>query len=164
MNWNRLYIILLSTSVLLNNSQCHTPGKKKTRLYYTVTRVVDGDTFWIDNGTEKGEKIRLIGVDAPESRRTSRKEVGYFGRESKRYLSNLLLNQEVSIAYDVDHTDRYGRTLAYVYLKDGTFVNAELVKQGYAMVMTVPPNVKYAEEFARFQAEARQHNRGLWDR
>lgn len=164
MNWNRLYIFLLSASVLLNNSQCHTPGKKKARLYYTVTRVVDGDTFWIDNGTEKGEKIRLIGVDAPESRRTSRKEVGYFGKESKRYLSSLLLNQEVSIAYDVDHTDRYGRTLAYVYLKDGTFVNAELVKQGYAMVMTVPPNVKYAEEFVRFQVEARQHNRGLWDK
>lgn len=164
MNWNRLYIFLLFTSVLLNNSQCHTPGKKKTRLYFKVTRVVDGDTFWIDSGTEKGEKIRLIGVDAPESRRTSRKEVGFFGKESKRYLSNLLLNKEVSIEYDVDHTDRYGRTLAYVYLKDGTFVNAELVKQGYAMVMTVPPNVKYAEKFARFQVEARQHNRGLWDK
>lgn len=164
MNWKRCYIFLLLTLILLNHSRCHTPGKNKTRPFYKVTRVVDGDTFWIDNGTEKGEKIRLIGVDAPESRRTSRKEVGFFGKESKKYLSNLLLNKEVRIEYDLDHKDRYGRTLAYVYLKDGTFVNAELVKQGYAMVMTVPPNVKYAEKFVKFQVEARQYNRGLWDK
>ena len=56
----------------------------------------------------------------------------------------------------------YGRTLAYVYLEDGTFLNAELVKQGYAMVMTVPPNVKYAHLFVKLQQEARENNRGLW--
>lgn len=53
-------------------------------------------------------------------------------------------------------------TLAYVYLQDGTFVNAELVKNGYTMTMTVPPNVRFAEDFAKLQQEARENNRGFW--
>jgi len=87
---------------------------------------------------------------------------GSYGKEAKEYLQNLLKGQRVKLEYDIDHTDQYGRTLAYVYLQDGTFVNAELVKNGYAMVMTVPPNVKFAEEFVKLQQEARENNRGLW--
>lgn len=131
-------------------------------VYYAVTKVVDGDTFWVDNGTPKGMKIRLIGVDAPESRKTFNMETGYFGKEAKAYLSGLLDSNAVRLEFDVDSLDQFGRTLAYVYLHDGTFVNAELVKNGYAMVMTVPPNVKYAEEFIRLQQEARENNKGLW--
>ncbi len=128
----------------------------------TVTRVVDGDTFWADDGSPKGMKIRLTGIDAPESRRSFRKEAGYFGAASKAYLTKLLQNRKVTLETDISPKDRYGRTLAYVYLSDGTFVNAEMVKQGYATIMTVPPNIKYAEVFARLQAEAREHKRGLW--
>ncbi len=58
--------------------------------------------------------------------------------------------------------DKYGRTLAYVYLEDGTFVNASLVEHGYAMVMTFPPNVKHEALFLRLQREAREQKRGLW--
>ncbi len=104
----------------------------------------------------------MIGVDAPESRNVFKKKQGYYGTEAKEYLTNLLKGKHVKLEYDVDHTDQYGRTLAYVYLEDGTFVNADLVKNGYAMVMTVPPNVKFADEFVKLQQEARENNRGLW--
>ena len=130
--------------------------------FLAVTKIVDGDTFWVDNGSEKGLKIRLIGVDAPESRNVFNKKKGYYGPEAKAYVTDLISNQSVRLEYDVDRLDRYGRTLAYVYLRDGTFLNADLVKNGYAMVMTVPPNVKHDDEFVRYQQDAREHRRGLW--
>lgn len=154
--------IVLVAFLILSVSSCHTPHAKGTGEYYKVMRVVDGDTFWVDDGTNKGLKIRLIGVDAPETRKTARKDVGYYGAEAKIYLTSLLENAEVRLEYDVDKTDRYGRTLAYVYLRDGTFVNAELVKRGYAMVMTVPPNVMFADKFVHLQRQARKKERGLW--
>lgn len=131
--------------------------------YVSVSKVVDGDTFWVDDGSEKGLKIRLIGVDTPETRNTGRKVVGYYGQEAKGFVTRMLTGKKVRLEYDVDRFDQYGRTLAYVYLEDGTFVNAELMKQGYAMVMTFPPNVKYAELFLKLQQEARENSRGLWN-
>jgi micrococcal nuclease len=154
-----LILVILSIDLTFCNSR---DNPEAADTFYKVVKVVDGDTFWIDDGTQKGKKIRLIGVDAPETRRTSRKDVGFYGQESKKYLTNLILNREVRLEYDVDRKDRYGRTLAYVYLKDGTFVNAEIVKRGFGMVMTVPPNVKFAETFLDFQREARERERGLW--
>jgi hypothetical protein len=70
--------------------------------------------------------------------------------------------KKVRLEYDVQTRDKYGRLLAYVYLEDGIFLNAELVKQGYAHVSTYPPNIKHAEEFVRLQQEAREKDRGLW--
>lgn len=131
--------------------------------YLTVTKVVDGDTFWVNDGSEKGLKIRLIGVDAPESRNVFKKVIGYYGKESKQFMTSLIGGKKVRLEYDVDPLDQYGRTLAYVYLQDGTFVNAELVKMGFGMVMTVPPNVKYAEKFIKLQRAARKRNMGLWN-
>jgi micrococcal nuclease len=131
--------------------------------YMNVTKVIDGDTFWVDDGSKKGIKIRLIGVDAPESRNVFKKVIGYYGIESKQYLNSLIAGKKVRLEYDIDTLDQYGRSLAYVYLQDGTFINAEIVKQGYAMVMTVPPNVKYAEKFFTLQRSAREKNKGLWN-
>lgn len=131
--------------------------------FYQVKKIVDGDTFYIEDETSKGTKIRLIGVDAPESRKTFKREIGYYGKEAKEYLKTLLDGKLVRLEYDIDRFDQYKRTLAYVYLEDGTFVNADLVKNGYAMVMTVPPNVKYADEFVKLQREARENGRGLWN-
>ena len=69
----------------------------------------------------------------------------------------------MSLEFDVDRRDRYERLLAYVYLKDdGVFVNAEIVKQGYASLLTIPPNVKYADLFLKLYREARENRRGLW--
>ena len=130
--------------------------------FLIITKVVDGDTFWAVDGTSKSIKVRLIGIDAPESRNVFKKKQGYYGKEAKEYLTTLLKGKYVKLEYDVDRTDQYGRTLAYVYLEDGTFVNAELLKNGYAMVMTIPPNVKFADVFVKHQQEARENKRGLW--
>lgn len=130
--------------------------------YYSVTKVVDGDTFWTDDGSPRGLKIRLIGIDAPETRETGRKKPGYYGEEAKEYLTRLLDGKKVRLEFDIGRRDKYGRTLAYVYLPDGVFVNAELIRRGFATVLTVPPNVKYAGLFVKLQQKARKKRRGLW--
>ena len=158
-----LMIMFFCTPALLDFS-CHPMHGREYGLYMPVTRVVDGDTFWADDGTIDGLKIRLIGLDAPETRNTGRKTIGYFGSESKDYLKQLLTGKRVRLELDVAKYDQYNRTLAYVFLEDGTFVNAELLKRGYAVVLTIPPNVKYADEFLRLQRKARRQNVGLWGR
>ena len=158
----RLRILILIIITLFNSCHFISADKKDRYIYYDVKKVVDGDTFWIDDGSIKGIKIRLIGVDAPESRNTGTRTKGYFGKESSDYLASLIAGKKIRLEYDVGHFDRYGRTLAYVYLEDGTFVNADLVKTGYATVMTVPPNVKYADTFLKLERKARNQNKGLW--
>ena len=103
-----------------------------------------------------------IGIDAPEPRNTGTRPKGFFGAESTSYLRELLRGKKVRLEYDVSRLDRYRRTLAYAYLEDGTFINAELVRNGYATVMTMPPNVKYAETFNELASKARKQKKGLW--
>lgn len=91
------------------------------------------------------------------------REIGYYGKEAKKYLTRLLTNKKVRLVSDVDPLDQYGRTLAYVYLEDRTFVNAELIKNGYAVLMTVPLNVEFADYFAKLQIEAWDNKIGLWN-
>lgn len=131
---------------------------------YKVTKVIDGDTFWAESEDNKRFKVRIIGVDAPETRKSERKEIGYYGEEAKAYLRDLLQNKWVSLVSDVDSLDRFGRTLSYVYLEDETFVNAELIENGYASILTIPPNVKYADLFLKLQKQAREGNKGLWNK
>lgn len=138
--------------------------------FYTVSRVIDGDTIALSDG----RKIRFIGVDTPEvyysekllrdSKKSGRdvKTIQALGRRSSAFTKDLCLGKKVRLEYDVERSDRYKRTLAYVYLEDGTFVNQKLVQEGLAQVLTVPPNVKYADSFLRSQEEARENNRGLW--
>jgi micrococcal nuclease len=150
-----LKLLCLFFIPLLFWTSCAEQDKK----WHLVTKVIDGDTFWIDGK----EKVRLIGIDAPESRNTGRKKIGYFGKEAKLHLQEFLMGKKVQLKFDVTERDRYQRLLAYVYLEDGTFLNAELVKQGYATVYTVPPNVQYADLFLEMQREARENDRGLWE-
>lgn len=130
--------------------------------YVKVQRVIDGDTFVIENGHKKGERVRLIGIDAPETRKTARKEVGYYGQEAKEYLRSMLTGKNVKLVFDVGKKDRYGRLLAYVYLGE-KFVNADLVEQGYAVTYTLAPNVQYADFFVKLERKARESKRGLWN-
>ncbi|SDC55668.1 micrococcal nuclease [Algoriphagus faecimaris] len=130
--------------------------------FFPVSKVVDGDTFWVLKPEGKEEKIRLIGVDTPEVRNTGRTRVEYFGKESSDFAKKVLTGRKVRLEYDVQRKDRYQRTLAYVYLENGTFFNALLVKEGYATVATFPPNVKYESLFVRLQKEAREKRKGLW--
>ncbi len=128
----------------------------------TVTKVVDGDTIWVSGKNGPDEKIRLIGMDSHEIRNTAQKKAGFYGKEASDYLRKRVSGKKVHLEYDIQRYDRYRRTLAYVYLQDGTFINAEMVRKGYAVVMTVSPNVKYADQFILYQQEARKNKRGLW--
>jgi len=124
-----------------------------------VVRVVDGDTIHvrIDAGVEK---VRYIGVNTPEVHHpTKGEEPG--GREAAEVNRRLIEGKTVRLELDVQERDRYGRLLAYVWVGD-VMVNAELVRLGYAQVMTVPPNVRYQQLFLKLQREAREAGRGLW--
>jgi micrococcal nuclease len=135
-----------------------------------VTRAIDGDTLQLENK----EHVRLIGIDTPEMHdsnkllRDSQKSktdvatIKALGRRAYEFTKQLVEGKRVSLEFDMERKDKYGRLLAYVYLKDGTFVNAEIVKQGYASLMTIPPNVKYADSFLTLYREARENKRGLW--
>ena len=135
-----------------------------------VSRVVDGDTLVLENG----ERVRLIGIDTPELHESAKldrdarstgqdpRAIQELGRQAYEVTKNLVEGKRVSLEFDAQRFDRYKRLLAYVYLLDGTFVNAEIVKLGYASLMKIPPNIKYAVLFVQLYAEARQAKRGLW--
>ena len=118
-----------------------------------VVRVIDGDTLEVTGGT----RIRLIGVDTPETG-------DCFASDATRYANELVpAGTRVRLVYDVQRLDAYGRTLAYVYkLSDGVFVNLAMARNGFAQQLTVPPNVAHAEEFRAAAAGARAANLGLW--
>jgi len=121
-----------------------------------VQRVIDGDTIELD----RGERIRLIGVDTPEMN-DRRPAVRALAQEAAAFVRRSVEGKPVGLEYDRVPRDRYGRTLAYVYLEDGTFLNAEIIRQGYGFAYTRFP-FKYLEEFRRLQREARDTHRGLW--
>jgi len=130
---------------------------------YPVERVVDGDTF-IASIDGKSEKIRLIGVDAPESVHPDQRRNTAEGEEVSKYIRSLLENKRVYLEYDVSITDQYDRVLAYVYLEDGnTMLNELLLEEGYAAVMTVQPNSRYADHFYEVQRKAREEKKGIWE-
>lgn len=130
--------------------------------FLEISKFVDGDTFWVKHSDGSQEKIRLIGVNTPESRNTGRTQVEYFGKEASAYVKKFLTGKKVRLEYDVQRLDRYKRTLAYVYLEDGTFLNAHLIEKGYATVATYPPNVKFASKFQELERKARKVEKGLW--
>ncbi len=103
-----------------------------------VVRVIDGDTIQVCCVFGDRVKVRYIGVDTPETNHPMR-GVEPYGKEASEANRKLVDGKTVRLEFDVQQLDKYGRTLAYVYLKDGTFVNTWLVENGYAMVMTVPP-------------------------
>jgi len=133
-----------------------------------VIRMTDGDTIRVRLESGKEEAVRLIGVDTPESTR----EVEPFGKEAAAFTQRRLDGKTVFLEMDVTERDRFGRLLAYVWLTKPTndnevevrakMFNAELMLQGYAQVMTIAPNVKYADMFLKFEREARSGGKGLW--
>src|SRR4051794_18049746 len=126
-----------------------------------VVRVVDGDTIHVRLGGVE-EKVRYIGIDTPESVKPGT-PVQCFAKRASAYNERLVGGERVRVVRDAEARDRYGRLLAYVYrARDGLFVNAELVRGGYAQPLTIPPNVAHAEQFRRLAAAARRAGRGLW--
>jgi micrococcal nuclease len=140
----------------------------------TVTRIVDGDTLKVFY-LEGEESIRLIGIDTPESRvnkktKKDAKRSGQdvetiiaMGKRATEYVESLVKpGGLITIEFDVQERDRYKRLLGYVYLPNGNMLNEEIVKAGYASVMTIPPNVKYKDRFLIAYQEARERKVGLW--
>ena len=140
----------------------------------TVTRIVDGDTLKVFY-LEGEESIRLIGIDTPESRvnkktKKDAKRSGQdietiiaMGKRATEYVESLVKpGGLITIEFDVQERDRYKRLLGYVYLSNGNMLNEEIVKAGYASVMTIPPNVKCKDRFLIAYQEAREDKRGLW--
>jgi len=132
---------------------------------YPIVRVVDGDTF-ICRIDDQDQRVRLIGVDTPESVHPN-KDVEYFALEASTYLKTMLDGQSVFLQYDqansaTQHKDRYDRILAYAYRSsDSLFVNAEIIRQGYGHAYTSYP-FQYLEGFLKYERDARVQKRGLW--
>ena len=144
---NFIFFLLLLSSI--------TNGQE----FYLCTRVIDGDTIVVDIDG-KQEKVRLIGVDTPETVHPE-KPVEYFGKEASEFTKRMAEGKKVRLEYDWQDRDKYGRVLAYVYLEDGTFLNADIVRQGFGFAYTRYP-FKYLEEFRQYEREARENGKGLW--
>jgi len=129
-------------------SECG-PGKA------VVDRVIDGDTIVLDSG----EKIRYLEMNAPE---ITNGHNDCYGQEAAQFNSDLVLGKEVTLRYDVDCTDKYGRLLAYVSV-GGREVNSLLVERGYACVLVIPPNgADRADEFNALENVAKDAGAGMW--
>lgn len=154
----------ISTESIEHNESATTTTTEEPILYgaYKVVRVVDGDTFVVDiDGTET--KIRLIGIDTPESVHVDESRNTEEGLVASDFTKALLKDESVYLEYDVSTTDKYGRTLAYAYLSDGeTMINALLLSEGMAQVFTVQPNCKYADVFLELENNARNNGVGFW--
>jgi micrococcal nuclease len=121
---------------------------------YKVKRIIDGDTIVLSDNTI----IRYIGIDCPELNTPN-------GKIAKHINDSILTGKILKIEYDKSRYDRYSRTLGYVYTvanTDTVFINTWLIQHGYAVVMTVPPNVKYQYLFGTLENQAKINHRGFW--
>lgn len=135
----------------------------------SVVRVVDGDTIVLSNK----KKVRMIGVDTPEihdsqklkkdieETKESKEQIQAMGLKAKIFTTSLLLKKTVKLKYEKKKTDRYGRTLAYVYLSDGSLVNEEIVRQGYGCAYT-KFKFEMKNDFLKAESQARREKLGLW--
>lgn len=135
----------------------------KKEKYYRIIEIHDGDTVSVITGSFLGvvtrvERVRLIGIDAPELHQQP------WGSKAKEHLRKIIKESHwyVRIELDVQQRDKYGRLLAYLWDKQGRMINYMMVKDGYAMVYTVPPNVKYVELLTEAQKLARKEEKGIW--
>jgi micrococcal nuclease len=139
-----------------------------------VVKVIDGDTVVVEMGFRR-EHVRLIGIDTPESkpnrhaekqardRNLDQKTILQMGNQAANHARALLPKKStVHLEFDVGKRDQYGRLLAYVWLHNGMMANEEIVRAGYAYLLTIPPNVKYRQRLAAAFSEARTGKRGLW--
>jgi len=145
--WFATGVFLLASLIFVQNIITEYPPKTNR---FVVSRVIDGDT--IEIGT--GDRVRLIGINAPERGQ-------YLYEESSDYLRGLIGEREVELESDVEDMDRYNRLLRYVFVND-TFINAEMVRRGYAFAYIIPPNEKYSTIIIRAEEEAKRGKRGVW--
>ncbi len=150
-----------AAAVTATDASITLPAPPASAEQLVVQRVVDGDTFVARFPTRREERVRLVGVDTPESVQPTT-PVQCFAREAAGYTRTRLEGQRVLAAKDVSEADRFGRRLRLVWLEDGAFFNAELIARGYAQVATFPPDVTYADLFRALERRAREQGLGLW--
>ncbi len=155
----RIIIGLTASVVLLFISlygKYHDDPQSKTDCV-KVIRVNDGDTITI-LWDRKKEKVRLIGIDAPELQQKP------WGKRSRKYLSDLLKTSQwrVFLEFDLEERDIHGRLLSYVWISNKRMINIQMLSGGYAMLYTFPPNFRYVDEFKKAQEEARKKGLGIW--
>jgi len=153
-----LMVVVFSATGLLQ----HVGGSSKNyKKGVYVSNVVDGDTIELSNG----EIVRYIGIDTPELRKKEGSRWVYapmpYAEAAADFNRKFVEGKSVKLEFDVQKMDRYNRLLAYVYA-GSKMVNLEMVREGYAMIYSFPPNIKYGERFLEAQNEARDNNRGLW--
>ena len=148
-----LLILLLLTSVAQAGS-LSVVGQAR---WVEVSRVIDGDTF----RTRAGEKVRLLGINTPEIAHNAQAAQPY-GMDARRRLQQLISGKTVRLQLDRDKKDNYGRTLAQVYLRDGRWVNEQLIRDGLAVVYTFAPNFQWADRLIKAEFYARSNMVGLW--
>ncbi|MDQ6989910.1 MAG: thermonuclease family protein [Mariprofundaceae bacterium] len=141
----------------LQSAQAGTLSWVSQDRWVTVKRVIDGDTFV----TRKGEKVRLLGMNTPETRHRS-SPAQPFGKQAKIALTTLIANQQVRLTFDREKQDKYQRTLAHVYLRGGLWVNAEMLRLGLAHVYTFTPNIAAAKKLLHVEQQAIAENKGMW--
>ncbi|MFM7686769.1 MAG: thermonuclease family protein [Actinomycetota bacterium] len=155
-----LLLMLVALSACDSGRQDASPGSLQPNA--ELRTVVDGDTITvsIDGRTER---VRLIGIDTPETKKPDT-PVECFGPEASEFTKGLLpVGTPLLLVRDVEARDKYGRLLAYVYrVKDGMFVNLEIIADGYARLLTIPPNVAHVDEFVKAARNAERQNLGLW--
>lgn len=126
----------------------------------TVLRVVDGDTILVRGANGRNERVRYIGVDTPESVKPN-SPVECFGHEASAYNKRLVQGRKVRLVPDREAEDKFGRSLAFVYV-GGVFVNAQMLRGGYARTIEIEPNTSKAEYFAELERVAIRTRKGLW--
>jgi len=133
------------------------PDNKGAGKTVLVEKIYDGDTISaFVNG--HFEKIRLIGIDAPEMDQRP------WGKKARECLRSVIsaANSKISLEYDIERRDKYGRILAYIWTQHRQMINEEMMKNGCAVLFTFPPNVRYAERFRAAQKKAQEHKAGIW--
>jgi micrococcal nuclease len=156
----RIVLMVLVSSLLLSfglYDRAVAGEKKRVENVASVERVNDGDTITVRLDRGHRERIRLIGIDAPEMGQRP------WGERARRHLKSILSSsRNIFVEYDVERRDKYGRLLAYIKTVDGRLVNAEMLKDGYAVLFTFPPNIRHVEEFTSAQRQARERRLGIW--
>ncbi|GAB6138477.1 thermonuclease family protein [Halanaerobaculum tunisiense] len=133
------------------------PDKLTSLQEVEVLRVIDGDTLELTTG----QKVRLIGIDTPETESSSQ-PADYYATQATAFTRENLAGETIYLEYGVEKRDHYNRLLAYVFKQNGILFNAQLLQEGYATLLTIPPNVKYVDTFQQLVKDARKNKRGLW--
>ncbi len=160
-----LFLLLAALLSACGFGQDKQPAYAPKRQAAEVIRTIDGDTLLVKmNG--KQERVRMLGMDTPETKKEGT-PVQHFGPEASAYTKSQLAGKTVYLEFDAGERDKFGRLLAYVWRDQKEtdprkMFNSELVLKGYARIVTIPPNVKHADDFKKYQTEARAKRQGLW--